>query len=130
MTGRARSGRTERRRKGKAQREDARREELVQCELIKLLGKELGGARRIASGREASVILAEKVMEPGGPEWMKLARERAEVFVDARTRSGVPLARFTDEEEAAWSAQEEERDEGTVITPDFHGDVDFITCFD
>ena len=51
-------------------------------------------------------------------------------FVDARTRSGVPLARFTDEEEAAWSAQEEERDEGTVITPDFHGDVDFITCFD
>ena len=102
----------------------------VQCELIKLLGKEPGGARRIASGREASVILAEKVMGPGGPEWMKLARERAEAFVDARTRSGVPLARFTDEEEAAWSAQEEERDEGTVITPDFHGDVDFITCFD
>ena len=94
------------------------------------MGKEPGGARRIASGREASVILAEKVMGPGGPEWMKLARERAEAFVDARTRSGVPLARFTDEEEAAWSAQEEERDEGTVITPDFHGDVDFITCFD
>ena len=53
------------------------------------------------------MILAEIAAMPGGPEWLKPAREQAEEIVDARTRSGIPLARFTKKEEEAWGEEED-----------------------
>ena len=55
-----------------------------------------------ARGWEASEILAELAKTPGGPEWLRAARKEAEGNVDARTRSGIPLARFTEKEERRW----------------------------
>ena len=74
------------------------------------------------------MVLALLAKAPGGPEWIKAARVKAECWVDTRTRSGIPLARFTEEEMAAWEAEEELLYEGTGDTfwRDFHGDVDYI----
>ena len=130
--GRKKKGREARKRKGKERhrkrKEDARREELVQYKLIKLLGESPGGAEWLASGREASAVLADLAKRPGGPEWLKAARVRAEDWVDDRTRCGIPLARFTEEENAEWDAKEEMLYVGSGIsdTRDFHVDVDFI----
>ena len=59
---------------------------------------------------------------------VKVARVRAEDWVDARIRRGIPLARFTEEEHAEWDAKEALLYVGSGIsdTRDFHVDVDFI----
>ena len=88
------------------------------------------GFINLSRGREASAILADMVKTPRGFERVQLARLEAKDWVDARTRSGIPLERFTEEEMAEWEAEEELLYEGTGIQPrfwrDFHGDVDFI----
>ena len=63
-------------------------------------------------------------------EIYKVHLEIYKVHVSFIKFTGTLYTRFTEEEEAAWSVQEEEHDEGTFMTPDFHGDVDFTTCFD
>jgi len=85
----------------------SRREKLVLDEMVEFLDETNWGVW-IASGKEASVILAQVAKATGGPEWLKRARKEAEGYVDARTRSGIPLTRFNKKEEAAWCEEEED----------------------
>ena len=102
---RRRSSRRERRRagreKGEKKVDDSRREKLVQDGIIELMNTEQL-YRCNVNGWEASKIITELAKTPDGPEWLKEARKVAEEHVDARTRSGIPLARFTEEEERRW----------------------------
>ena len=95
------------REKGKKKVDASRREKLVQDGIIKLMNNEQLG-QSTAHGWEASKIIAELAKTPGGPKWLKWARKVAEGDVDARTRSGIPLARFTEKEEAAWGEEEDD----------------------